>query len=160
RAAVLFLVAAVIVLTGSFAWVWREKGQKEAALEGEKQARAEEARRRQQTRQALDAMSAHVIDHLLAQQRALLPEVREFLRKALSSYEEFAEETGRDEATRVGIAKANYRIGTIREKVGELAAARATLLRARGLYAELVADFPTAAAYRECLATTHNTLGV
>jgi serine/threonine protein kinase/tetratricopeptide (TPR) repeat protein len=167
RAGVVFLALTVAMLAGSTVWIWHEKGQKEAALNAEKQARldadaarAEETRRRQQTRQALDAMTSQLFDTLLSQQKKLLPEHKEFLRQTLKYYEEFALDTGQDEAARAGVANAHLRVAAIRDKLGEVTEAEVTFCRARDLYAVLVAEFPSVDAYRLKLADCHNDLGL
>src|SRR5262249_61209393 len=63
---VLLLVAAVVALTVALVAVNRERQQKEAALEAE-------GKRRQQARDALDALSSDVIEDWLGKQPPLLP---------------------------------------------------------------------------------------
>jgi serine/threonine-protein kinase len=122
-------------------------------------ARADESRRRERARQALDVISSHVVESSLAQQKQLSSEDKQFLQQILAYYEEFAAETGQDEATRAGVAKANFRVGSIRERLGQLAEAQPVFERARDLYAALAADFPAEADYESALARSQNRLG-
>ena len=110
--AAVLLVTAVVALAFGLVALDRERQRTEAA-------RTEEARRRQQAREALDALSSQVIDEWLAKQKELLPEHRVFLQKALASYEEFAQEAGQDEDTRAGVAAACRRVGKIRFNLGQ-----------------------------------------
>jgi serine/threonine protein kinase/tetratricopeptide (TPR) repeat protein len=124
-----------------------EQAQTKAALTAE-------GKRRQQAQQALDAMSAQFIDEWLAKQKVLQPEHRKFLEQALKFYEEFAADTGQDEAARAGVAAAHLRVGNIRRLLGELKAAEAAYQRARELYTGLAAEFPAQPLYRKRLASS------
>jgi serine/threonine protein kinase len=146
------LVTAVAALGLGLVAVQREERRTEAA-------RAEEARRRQQARESLDAMSSQVIDDWLVKQRELLPEHRAFLQKALASYEEFAQETQDDESTRASVAAAARRVGLISFKLGQVSDANAAYRRAQALYGLLTADFPDRPDYRQELARVHNNMG-
>jgi serine/threonine protein kinase len=84
------LLTAVLGLAAGIVAVNRERQETEAERDQKEQALKTEARRRQQARGALDAMSFPIIDDWLARQPELLPEHRSFLQKALASYEEFA----------------------------------------------------------------------
>ena len=74
----ILLLTAVVTLTVTLVAVNRERQQKETALQAE-------AKRRQQTREALDALSSQIIEDWLARQPALLPEHKQFLERALRS---------------------------------------------------------------------------
>jgi serine/threonine-protein kinase len=124
------------------------------------EALAAEGQRRRQTREALDAMSSEVIDDWLAQQKELTDPQKQFLAKALASYEEFARDTGDDEQSRAGVAAAYRRVGSIRKRLGQLAAAEGAYRASAERYARLAADFPAVPDYRQGLAQTHNNLGI
>jgi tetratricopeptide (TPR) repeat protein len=147
------LSAAVVTINAERQRTATERDQKEQALQAE-------ARRRRQTRQALDTLSSGVIEQLLAKQQELLPEHKELLRKALASYEEFARDTGQDEKTRAGVAAASKRVGVIRYRLGRTKDAEAAYRRSQELYRALVAQFPNRREYRRELGTVHNNLGV
>jgi serine/threonine protein kinase/tetratricopeptide (TPR) repeat protein len=121
---------------------------------------AAEAKRRTQTRAALDLSSSAVIDDWLARQKELLPEHKKFLEQMLNSYEELARDTGQDELSRAGVARAHWRVGNIRMRLGQTAEAHGAYLRSRELYQQLLADFPTVPAYMQELAQSHNSLGI
>jgi serine/threonine-protein kinase len=148
----ILLVTAVVGLTAGLVAVNAERRRTE-------QARAEEARRRQQARGALDAMSSQVIEDWLARQSELTDPQKRFLEKALASYQEFAQDTGQDEEARAGVARAYQRVGQIRYKLGQLAEARAASERGRELMAQLAADFPERSEYRETLGGLNTNLG-
>src|SRR5262249_15163413 len=95
--AVLLLGGAVVALAVGLVAVNREQQRTE-------QAREAEARRRQQARAALDAMSSEIVDDWLARQKELTEQQRQFLQRALAFYEEFAQDNGQDEQARVGVA--------------------------------------------------------
>ncbi|HVK12059.1 MAG TPA: serine/threonine-protein kinase [Gemmataceae bacterium] len=151
-AVVLLLVTAVTALTVDLVSVKRERREKEAALEAE-------GTRRKQARTALDAMSSMILENLLGRQPVLLPEHKVFLEQALRYYEEFAADTGQDEESRAGVAGAFYRVGFIRQRLGQWAAATAAWEACRDLCVALVADFPQAPDHRHHLTNTLGNLG-
>jgi eukaryotic-like serine/threonine-protein kinase len=123
------------------------------------QARAAEARRRQQAREALDAMSSEIVEDWLARQKVLTEPQKKFLEKALAFYGEFARDTGRDEASRAGVAQAHFRVANIRRRLGQVRQAEADYHRSRDLYTQLVSDFPAVPAYHRQLAHSRTRLG-
>ncbi len=122
-------------------------------------ARQDEHRRRQRLRQVLDAMSSQVIDDWLGKQPEPTPEQKEFLRQALAWYEELAEDTAEDPASRAGAAAAQYRVGLIHWRLGQHRDAEAADRRAVERYARLAADFPDEPEYRNRLARGRCQLG-
>jgi serine/threonine protein kinase/tetratricopeptide (TPR) repeat protein len=159
-AASLLLTAVVLLTAGLFA-VQREQRRTAQANADLAVALDAEARRRQQARDALDAMSSQIVEDWLAQQKAkdLTDPQKKFLNKALESYEEFARDTGEDEATRAGVAAAHFRVGRIRYKLGQLTDAESAYRRSGELYARMAAEFSTAPAYRFDLAASQFNLG-
>jgi tetratricopeptide (TPR) repeat protein len=153
------LLTAVAALAVGLGVVNAERQRTRQALAGEQQARAEEAKRRQQARQALDAMSSQVIGDWLARQKQLTEPQKKFLAQALASYEEFARDTGQDEAARAGVAAADLHVGSIRRRLGQVAAAEAAYRASLEQYTRLVADFPAVPDHRQGLAQAHNNLG-
>jgi serine/threonine protein kinase len=152
-AAVVMLVLAAVGLAVNNVLIRQEQGRTKNAL-------AAEEKRRQQTRAALDLLSSAVIDEWLSRQQQLVPEHKKFLEQALASYEELARDTGQEEASRVGVARAHLRVGNIRQKLGQAAEAEAAYLRADNAYDRLVADFPAVPQYRQELASCRNNLDV
>jgi serine/threonine-protein kinase len=120
---------------------------------------AAEEKRRKQARNALDMLSSEVMEHLLTRQKELLPEQRRFLQKVLASYEELARDTGQEEASRAGVARAYARVGRIRGMLGQKAEAADAYLRSSELYQQLAAEFSTVPGYRRDLARTLDDLG-
>jgi serine/threonine protein kinase/tetratricopeptide (TPR) repeat protein len=119
-----------------------------------------EAKRRQQTRAALDAMSSEFIKEWLAKQTRLLPGHKAFLERALSYYEEFASDTDQDEESRLGVALAYHRVAEIHELLGQRKEAEAAYLRTLDLYAALSSDFPGKPNYRHFHAEGYHDLAV
>ena len=149
----LLLITAVVALTFTLVAIDRERQEKEAALEAE-------AKRRKQTRATLDAMSSQIVEEWLAKQAVLSPQHKKFLEQALRDYEEFAAETGQHEEARAGVANAHARVAHIRGVLGKWKEAEAAWLRARELYAGLVANFPGVSVYRRDLARVHLDLAI
>jgi tetratricopeptide (TPR) repeat protein len=130
-----------------------ERDRTRAALEAE-------AKRRRQARAALDALTGQVVEGWLVRQKQLLPEHKEFLERALASYEEFARDTGQDEATRAGVAAAYLRVGRLHRLLGQAREAEAALAHSRDAYARLAADFPGNPDYAHELAQSHTDRGI
>jgi eukaryotic-like serine/threonine-protein kinase len=163
------LLGVVAALTVSLLMVNRERDKTQEALsaethalDAESRARAAETRRRQQAREALDAMSSLVMGDWLARQNAqqLAPQQKAFLQKALSYYEEFAADTGREESVRSAVLSASSRVAYIQSKLGLHLDAVAAYRRAAELAAALAADFSDVPKYRHQGAVIYNNLGV
>jgi serine/threonine protein kinase len=149
----LVLLLLVAGLSVGLVAVNQEQKRTQAALSAE-------ARRREQARQALDAMSSEIIDEWLAKQQELLPEHKKFLEQVLASYEEFAADTGQDEPARAGVAAAYHRVGVIREQLGQTAEAEAAYRQAQALFEQLASDFSMVPKYAQNLAENHLRLGI
>jgi tetratricopeptide (TPR) repeat protein/tRNA A-37 threonylcarbamoyl transferase component Bud32 len=161
------LVTAVVALAVGLVLVNAERdktARANTALAAEKErtqaAYQAEAKRRKQAREALDAMSSQVIDDWLAKQKELTASQKRFLERALASYEEFAQDTGQDEEARAGVAAAYFRVGNIRQRLGQLKEAEEAYRTSQERYARLAHDFPAVPEYRQNLANSHNNLGV
>jgi len=146
------LVTAVVALSVGLAAVRNEQRKTQTALDAE-------ARRRQQARDGLDAMSSQVVDDWLAKQKELSPQHKEFLQKALASYEEFASDNGQDQGTRTAVGGAYFGIGRIRWKLGLAAEAEEAWRRAYVIFAQLHTEFPNDPVHRENMAKCLNNLG-
>jgi tetratricopeptide (TPR) repeat protein len=105
-------------------------------------------------------MTSQLMEDWLSKQGAVLPEHKALLEKALTFYEEFAADTGQDEATRAGIAAAHLRVGNMRNRLGLREAAETAYISARQLFTQLIADFPTVPAYRKGLADSNYEFGL
>jgi tetratricopeptide (TPR) repeat protein len=160
--AVLAAAVALLLLVCGIAGTTAGLLEAQQALKGEVKAREAETRRRKQAREALDAMSSDVIEDWLARQETgqLTPEQKAFLQKALTFYEEFAADTGKEESIRAAVVAAHLKVGKIRENLGLHQDAETAYRRAVQLAAELAADFPAAPAYRHELARSQSILGM
>jgi serine/threonine-protein kinase len=161
------LLTTIVALAVGLAVVNREKRRTHAAnanLTAERQrtlaALDAESRRRQQVRQALDSLSSEVIEDWLAQQYELTGRQKEFLKRAMASYEEFAQDTGQDQEARKDVADAYFRVGGIRHRLGEVVGAEEAYRTCQARYAELSHNFPGVPDYPHYLAKTHNNLGI
>jgi len=150
--AVALLLTAVVALVVGIVLVNAERNRTTIAW-------SEEAKRRQQTRAALDAMTSQVMDDLLLRQPELTPAHKRFLEDALRSYEEFAADTRQDLESRAGVARAHWRVARIRSRLEQTAAAEAAFHRAVTLFQALADDYPNVAVFRWDLAQSHNDLG-
>jgi tetratricopeptide (TPR) repeat protein len=153
------LVTAVAALAVGLLAVNAERRRTLAEQERTRAALEAEARRRQQTRQALDALTGKLVGGWLIRQPQLAPENTAFLKQALQSYEEFARDTDQDEATRVGVAAAYGRIAMLHRALGQGREAEAAYGHSRDRYAQLAADFPTNPEYHDQLARAHTNRG-
>jgi serine/threonine protein kinase/predicted RNA polymerase sigma factor len=137
--------------------LWRQATT--ARDEARESARAESQAKRR-TRQVLDAISSQVIDNWLSRQPGKLqPDQEEFLKTALASYRQFAQESGEGEEVRAGVALAHARVGDISARLGQSNAAEEAYRRAITYYEGLAADFPAVPSYRHESAGVHNNLG-
>jgi eukaryotic-like serine/threonine-protein kinase len=119
-----------------------------------------EAERRKEAREALDAQTSLVMEDLLGRQAVLTEEHKQFLRQALQAYERFAASTGQEEESRAGVARAYWRVGSIRHRLGIAAEAEKAYRQAVTFYEQLSRDFPTVPDYRRELAATQSNLGL
>ncbi len=117
------LLLAMVGLAAALLAVNRERMRAENAL-------ASEAASRKRTRQALDDMTAQVMENWMARQQKLDPSQKAFLEKALASYEEFAQQSGENAESRWGIAGAYKRVFQLHYKLGRLQAAEEAARRA------------------------------
>jgi serine/threonine-protein kinase len=153
RASAASAIAAQADLRQANAELTAERDRTQAAL-------AAEARRRRQARQALDAMTGQVVEDWVVRQKQLMPEHKEFLKRALQSYEEFARDTEDDEASRAGVAAAYVRMGLLLKLLVQTREAESAYSSSRDRYEQLAIDFPSNWEYRQELAQSHTNLGI
>jgi tetratricopeptide (TPR) repeat protein len=109
----------------------------------------EDARRqRQRARKAVDDMYTQVAEKWLTNQAAATKLEREFLEKALASYQEFAAESGSDPQARYEVVRAWLRVGNIRNALQQLPAAETAFRQMVSLSADLVLQHPDRPEYR------------
>jgi eukaryotic-like serine/threonine-protein kinase len=111
-------------------------------------------------RQAVDDMYTQVAEKWLAHQPQMEPMQREFLKKALSFYRQFAERSSPDPAVRFETGRAYSRVGEIQHKLGEAVEAEKAYNEAILLLQGLVDEFPDNAEYQKDLAESLHRLGI
>jgi serine/threonine-protein kinase len=109
-------------------------------------------------RLVVDEMYTGVSDKL-EDQKGMDAYQRELLEKALQFYERFALPQSRDPQTRLEAARAGLRVGAIRSRLGQTAAAEHAHRQAVEALSRLVADHPAESAQRDALAQAHRELG-
>ncbi len=142
------LSSTTIVMTVAYAWVSKERHEKELALN------AEQARRKD-ARAALDSLSSLVIADWLTRQTTLLPEHRAFLANVVEAYEKFANETESDIESQRGVASASDRVASIQRSLGQSEEAERAWLRSRDKYLELISKYPNEDDFQERLASVY-----
>jgi tetratricopeptide (TPR) repeat protein/tRNA A-37 threonylcarbamoyl transferase component Bud32 len=151
-AALLLILGAAAAPVVGLVLLRAEQQQTEKERRAAVAAREDEARRRQQARQALDLLAGPVIKDWLGNQPAVSQEQKKYLEQALAIYTAFAAETGADEASRAGLARACFWVGTIQRHLGRLAEAEEAYDRGATIYTRLTAESPGRLAYRKGLA--------
>jgi serine/threonine protein kinase/tetratricopeptide (TPR) repeat protein len=116
--------------------VVEERGAKETALDDETAAR-------ERAMAALRTLTDDVVERQLARQPRLSDHDRAFLNKIVAHYEGFASLKGDRPECRAMRAEGDLRVGMLRHRLGQLAEARASYMRALQLLQQVVADAPT-----------------
>jgi serine/threonine-protein kinase len=150
-AIVALLFSAAMVLAAGIILVSRERDQKAAALRAAVAARG-------QTLQALNTLTDDVVERLLGRRADPGPDERAYLRKVQQYYEQFAAAGGDAPEDRARRADGYFRIGCVKDRLGDRDGAEAALLTAAELQAALVAE-SGAADYRWNLGLTLMRLG-
>jgi eukaryotic-like serine/threonine-protein kinase len=109
-------------------------------------------------RRVVDEMYTGVADKL-EDQKEMDDYQREILEKALGFYERFALPQSRDPQVRLEAARAGLRVGGIRARLGETAAAEQSDRQALEILSGLVSEHPADRGYRDALAQAHRELG-
>jgi serine/threonine-protein kinase len=131
-AAALVLTAAVAAIVG-FVLVSRERDQKALALRDAVAART-------QTWRALNTLTDDVVERLLGRRAQPGPDERAYLRKVQQYYEQFAAAGGDAPEDRARRADGYFRIGCVKDRLGDRDGAEASLLTAAELQTALVAE--------------------
>jgi serine/threonine-protein kinase len=148
-------VGLALLAAGLGALAWQEK--RAAAAITDQRDRSVEARN--YTRQALDDMVSDATGESLATQKAISPEQTAFLENVLKYYKKFAAEPGEDHEGLERLARAHFRLGMIRVRLGQQDEGTAVFGRAVDLYLKLAVAFPAVPEYRQMLAASHISLG-
>jgi serine/threonine protein kinase len=137
--------------------VQRKRAEVARTNEARQRRRAEAARDRAAA--TLDAMTSSIVGDALTQQKALTPEQRQFLTRALEYYRELLKDKVQDEKGRKRLAAAAVRVGWIEKRLGRTKKGVVMLRQARDLYSQLAKELPANRSYREALASSHAELG-
>jgi serine/threonine protein kinase/tetratricopeptide (TPR) repeat protein len=174
------LVAGIVGTTAGLVWAVQERDDKAKALDDKEtaliaetreskakvKALGEEIKARRAARQAhdkaLDAlrdMTDEIVEDQMARGTHLTEENKEFLRKILKHFEGFAAVTAGDAESRAIRAEGYYRVGLMRDRLGELKEAEAGYREALALRKQLAAEFPDRPEVCSGLARCHTSLG-
>jgi hypothetical protein len=121
-------------------------------------ARREAAAQRDRARRVVDELYTHVAENWLAQQPERTPQEREFLLKALSSYQDLARDTSADPDAQAAAALAAFRAASIESKLGDYAAAERAYRSGLQAAEELAIEFPWRPQFRFAAGTFANGL--
>src|SRR5262249_47109610 len=109
---------------------------------------------------ALRSMTAEVVERKFAQGTALTEDDRAFLRGVIAQFDAFAAIKGEDADSRAVRAEGRFRVGTMRDRLGELREAEQDYDQALSIQKQLAADFPGRPEFRQALAWSHNNRGI
>ncbi len=146
------LLTAVVALAGGLWAVNRERQQTVAERDQKELAR-------RQAQRAFNKLTDETVERLMERLPQLTDADREFLREMLVQHQEFANAGGDSADARASIADAQFHVGLIRYKLGDVAGAEAAYRAAVDIQRQLAADFPAQPDYRADLARFHNSLG-
>jgi serine/threonine protein kinase len=155
----LCLVAGIIGTSAALVWAVRERNEKAEALSAETKARDAEKQARDRAMAALRALTDDFVQNQIARGTTLTEEDKEFLRKIIKLYEGFAAITADDAESRSIREEGYFRVGLMRQHLGELKEAEAAYRESTALLRQLAAEFPTQPDYRHRLCLNCNQLG-
>jgi tetratricopeptide (TPR) repeat protein len=135
------------------------KGEQEARKRADLATEAEKEQRRQVIK-ALDTVTDEVVGDLLGRQVRLTDKHREFLKKLLAYHEEFAATKAEDPLGRQVQAAGFFRVGLIRQRLGELKEAEAAYRQALAISKKLAEEFPKQPDYRHDWGMSQNNLSL
>lgn len=136
------LAATVLALVGGTAFSVTFAMKEAAERKNKEAALVKVTEEQHNTVAALDAMTNDVVEHLLARQTAIGETEKEFLRKVLGLWDRAMSgpaETAEDRARRAG---AYYRVGQLRQRLGDLPGAEAAFQTAAAMYTALNTEQP------------------
>jgi tetratricopeptide (TPR) repeat protein len=140
--AVVLLIITAGVLAVSTVLLSRKEGQVREQRDRAEQQRAFAEQHARQARRAVDTMYTRVANKWLADQPKLTEVQREFLEEALTFYQGFARQQGRDPDVRREAAAAYDRVGSIHAKLGRMSEAITAHRGAVELRERLAAESP------------------
>jgi serine/threonine protein kinase/Tfp pilus assembly protein PilF len=164
---VLLLVAGFVGTTTGMFWALAaerqavgERDQKEKALRQVITERDQKEEARRLTRQALNTTTDEVLEDLLAHQEQVSDQHREFLKKLLAFHAAFAADGAKDLVGRESRMDGFFRVGRLRQFLGQVKDAELAYGDALVLQKQLVKDCPDRPDFRRSLAFTYNYLGI
>src|SRR5262249_3497266 len=153
------LLAGIIGTTAGLVWALHERDKKADALIAETKALEAKEQARARAMTALRDMSDEFVESQMARDTQLTDERKEFLRKIISPFEDFAAVTADDAESRAIRAEGLFRVALLRYHLGEEKEAEMAYLDALAHYKELADEFPDRPELRWMLARIHNSLG-
>jgi serine/threonine protein kinase len=140
--------------------VEKERDQKDEALRQTKKERDAKEEARRQTRQALNTLTDEVVEDLLGRQVQLTEQHREFLKKVLAQHEAFAASKADDPEGRQSRASGYFRVGRLRQVLGEAVDAETAFSAALVLWKQLADDLHDRPEFRHNAASCYHNLGM
>jgi serine/threonine protein kinase len=113
-----------------------------------------------QARAAVDEYFTTVSENKLLNVPGLQPLRKDLLDAAQRYYRDFLQKRGEDPTVRAEAASASFRVGWVKQAIGEPRDAREPYQTATILYEQLVRDHPDNVEYRRGLATAHGAQGL
>lgn len=153
------VVIVVVLIAGLSASLWqtwraaRERDDKQKALIAEQKAR-------ELTMAALRDLTDDMVENQMASAVQLTEENKAFLRKIITHFENFADLTADDAASRAIRAEGHARVGMMHYRLGELHDAETAYNTALHLLKQLVDEFPANPELREELASSYYNFGI
>jgi tetratricopeptide (TPR) repeat protein len=138
----------------------QERDQKERTRQVAVSERDQKEEARRQTQQALNTLTDAVVEDLLTQQVQVTDRHRAFLRQVLAQHTAFAAARADDPAGRQSRAEGAFRVGRIRQLLGETADAEAAYSEALGLWQKLAKNLPERPDFGHNAASCYHNLGV
>jgi serine/threonine protein kinase/tetratricopeptide (TPR) repeat protein len=158
-AIVLLLVAAVVGTTTGMFWALAAEVKAVQERDDKEKARKEAVEARQETRQALIAMTDPLMEELLGRQVHLTDQSQDYWKKALAIHAAFAAARADDPEGQLSKGDGYYQVARIRHLLGELQEAEAGYREAITIGRKLSGDFPDRADFRQLLVWSYNNLG-
>jgi serine/threonine protein kinase/tetratricopeptide (TPR) repeat protein len=160
-----FAIFLVLAALFSVFQAWRARAAELRALDNEAQAsreRDEAVAQRQRAkrnydlaRQAVENYLSKITDNERLKEADLHGMRKELLESALPFYEQFAKEGGDDAEQAAERGRAYYRLGQVRDLLGEGEKAQSDFRKMETIFAQLVDSHPKVADYRRYLALSH-----
>lgn len=150
RSGVAAAIVAVILVFGVFSFVqWQEAARQ----------KAQAVANLDKARQAVDALLTEVSESTLLNQPQLEPLRRDLLEKALKFYEDLSTQGTEDPELQAGLASAAFRVGRIKQLLGDNTGTEAAYHQAIEIGERLARKYPKVPEYQAGLAMSYLNLG-